>query len=133
MLTYKKFWHELNEEFKFTIDVAADDHNHMLPRFYTSKENGLKQDWGNEVVWCNPPYGKDTFEWALKACLELERHWKEKLPVIVMLLPNMSHEWICDDHMLKGRIMKRFVGRLEFTGPYGYPDDLQLLIFRNVK
>ena len=31
--------------------------------------DGLKCDWGSNFVWCNPPYGKETFKW-IKKCSE---------------------------------------------------------------
>ena len=30
-------------------------------------DNGLNQDWSNyNRVWCNPPYGRETFKWLQK-------------------------------------------------------------------
>lgn len=29
-------------------------------------DDGLKADWGGCRVWCNPPYGKETFKWMDK-------------------------------------------------------------------
>lgn len=29
-------------------------------------ENGLAYNWGGKRVWCNPPYGKETFKWMAK-------------------------------------------------------------------
>lgn len=28
--------------------------------------DGLEYNWGNDFVWCNPPYGKETFKWLSK-------------------------------------------------------------------
>ena len=47
---------KLDHEFHFTIDVASSKDNHKCDRYYTECENGLNQNWSNEVVWCNPPY-----------------------------------------------------------------------------
>ena len=43
---------------RFTIDAAASDFNHLLPRYWTFEDNALIQDWSKEIVWCNPPYSK---------------------------------------------------------------------------
>jgi hypothetical protein len=32
---------------------------------YTIEDNGLAKDWEGRV-WCNPPYGKETFKWLEK-------------------------------------------------------------------
>lgn len=31
-------------------------------KHYTIEDDGIKQDWEGRV-WCNPPYGKETFMW----------------------------------------------------------------------
>lgn len=31
-------------------------------KHYTEKDNGLLQNWEGRV-WCNPPYGRETFQW----------------------------------------------------------------------
>lgn len=65
--TPQDLFDRLNDEFHFTLDAAASDHNHKLPRYYTEKEDGLAQDWKGERVFCNPPYGnKETGLWSEK-------------------------------------------------------------------
>lgn len=44
--TPQKLFDDLNAEFHFTVDVAADDTNHKCPKYYTKKDDGLKQSWG---------------------------------------------------------------------------------------
>ena len=36
----------LNKEFNFTFDICASKENTKCPRYYTKKENALKQEWG---------------------------------------------------------------------------------------
>lgn len=70
----------LNDRFGFTIDVAAAPHNAKCERFYTREQDGLTQDWGGEVVWCNPPFS-DLAPWVRKA-------WAAHVDAtIVMLMP----------------------------------------------
>ena len=64
--THWDFFNPLNDEFHFTVDAAADEENCKIKTFYSSKEDGLKQNWGNEIVWCNPPYGRDVQTWLKK-------------------------------------------------------------------
>lgn len=100
--TPKDLFNELNKEFNFTIDVAANNENHKCNRYYTEKENGLIQDWKNEMVWCNPPYGRKIGEWVKKDS-------KNK---VVMLLPARTdtkwfHEYIYNKteiRFIKGRL-----------------------------
>ncbi len=78
----------LHERFGFTIDVAADDHNAKLPRYYTRQDDGLAQSWRGERVWCNPPYS-NIRPWVEKANSEwdLARGDLFGVELIVMLLP----------------------------------------------
>lgn len=39
---------ELHREFDFTIDAAASDTNHKLPKYYTQETDGLAQSWERE-------------------------------------------------------------------------------------
>lgn len=56
----------LDDEFRFTLDPCATRENAKCRKFFTKQENGLLQDWGTEVVFCNPPYGKRMRAWARK-------------------------------------------------------------------
>lgn len=47
--TPQELFDKLHEEFHFTLDAAASDRNHKLPRYYTEQTDGLKQDWGGSV------------------------------------------------------------------------------------
>lgn len=47
--TPQELFDKLHEEFHFTLDAAASDHNHKLPRYYTESTDGLRQDWGGSV------------------------------------------------------------------------------------
>lgn len=50
---------------KFTLDVAAAEHNARAPEFYTREDDGLSLPWSGRV-WCNPPYS-DCGAWVRKA------------------------------------------------------------------
>lgn len=80
--TPQDFWDELNERYRFTLDVAAAPHNAKTERFYTRRDNGLEQEWSGSV-WCNPPYsGLDA--WLVRAWHEW---YSGRCTSIVMLLP----------------------------------------------
>lgn len=83
--TPQKFFEELDKEFHFTLDACATPQNAKCKRFFTEQDNALVQDWGGEVVFCNPPYsrkgGQDLF--VKKAFEESQKPGT----TIVMLLP----------------------------------------------
>ena len=57
--TPQDLFEELNEEFGFTIDVAATAENAKCERYYTAADNGLKQSWGgNPTSAIRPTAGK---------------------------------------------------------------------------
>jgi phage N-6-adenine-methyltransferase len=60
------FFQLLDAEFKFTLDACATAANAKCTKFFTKLQNGLRQDWGTEIVFCNPPYGKQMRSWARK-------------------------------------------------------------------
>jgi len=65
--TPQDFFDKMNEEFHFTLDVASTKKNAKCDRYFTEQENGLSQSWDNEIVWCNPPYGRELKHWVKKA------------------------------------------------------------------
>lgn len=106
--TPQDLFDELDKEFHFTVDVASSDDNYKVKKYYTKKEDGLLQNWDNEVVWCNPPYGREISKWVEKAYLSKA--------VIVMLLPARTdtkwfHKYIYQKLFVQIRFIK---GRLKF-------------------
>ena len=69
----------LDATFHFTLDPCATPENAKCAKFYTKEQDGLKQDWGGAVIWCNPPYGREIGKW-IKKCAEHRG-------VAVMLIP----------------------------------------------
>lgn len=69
----------LDATFHFTLDPCATPENAKCAKFYTKDQDGLKQDWGGEVIWCNPPYGREIGKWIQKCA--------EHRGVAVMLIP----------------------------------------------
>lgn len=63
----------LNRRFRFTLDAAADDDNHLVSRYLTGpcepmfrESCGLCADWLDHRVFVNPPYGDDLPAWVEK-------------------------------------------------------------------
>ena len=44
--TPRALFEQLDAEFHFTLDAAASDENHKCGRYFTEKEDGLRQNWG---------------------------------------------------------------------------------------
>lgn len=47
-VTPQDFFDNLNEEFHFTVDVAASAENTKCERFYSEVDNGLSKNWSGE-------------------------------------------------------------------------------------
>lgn len=57
----------LDDEFRFTLDVAASAGNAKCGAYFTKDDDGLTQSWGTHVCWMNPPYGTAIRHWMAKA------------------------------------------------------------------
>lgn len=100
----------LNVRFGFTLDVCATPQNTKCKRYFTRKEDGLKQDWGTETCWMNPPYGREIGKWMRKAYETGKRGG-----VVVCLVPSRTDTAWWHDYAMKGTIT--FLrGRLKFGG-----------------
>lgn len=104
------FFEKLNDEFHFTLDPCSTHENAKCYKHFTIEEDGLLQDWGNEVVFCNPPYGRQIKDWVKKAYEESQKD----NTTVVMLIPARTdtiyfHEYIY--HKAEVRFIK---GRLKF-------------------
>jgi site-specific DNA-methyltransferase (adenine-specific) len=98
---------KLNDVYNFTLDPCSTHENAKCKKHYTKEENGLLQDWSKEIVFCNPPYGRELPLWVEKAYNENKKGAK-----IVMLIPARTdtryfHNFIYNKHkiiFLKGRL-----------------------------
>jgi len=115
----------LEEEFGFTLDVAASDENAKCIEYISSERDGLKTPWKG-VCWCNPPYGRGLSKWVRKAVWET---WNGVSTVV--LIPVRSNTiWWHELCIPFGEI--RFVkGRPKFSGASeGLPWPLAVIVFR---
>lgn len=65
--TPKPLFDALNEEFRFTVDVAAADDTAKCSRYWTKENDSLSKSWADEVCWMNPPYGSEIRAFMVKA------------------------------------------------------------------
>lgn len=116
--TPRSLFDPLNEEFCFTLDVAASKDNKLCDAYYDKRVSGLENSWFAFNVWCNPPYS-DIRLWVEKATAEIQK----SVPVIVMLLPanRTEQSWwqdLIEPGRIEGKIEVRFLrGRLRFDTP----------------
>jgi len=108
--TPQDFFDKLNKEFNFTLDPCATKKSAKCKKFYTAVEDGLKQDWGGQVVFCNPPYGRQIGKWVEK-CFE---EGQKPNTTVVLLIPSRTDTRYFHDYIL-GKAEIRFIkGRLTF-------------------
>ena len=115
---------ELNYEFSFTIDAAADSDNAKIYRFWDLEADGLEQDWSHERVWCNPPYGAQIVHWVEKAIAD---------DGLAVLLVPVRTETVWWHRAIEGVHEIRFIrGRVHFEPPPDMPRPLAALGSRPV-
>ena len=126
--TPQNFFDEINMEFDFTLDPCSTHENAKCKNHYTISENGLKKDWSGEIVFMNPPYGREIKEWVKKAYDE-----SIKGAIVVCLLPARTDTRWWHDYCMKGEI--RFIkGRLKFgVTKNSAPFPSAIVIFRNAQ
>lgn len=116
--TDDKLWRKLDDEFHFTVDVAAAAHNRKCERYYDREMDGLNQPWEGEIVWCNPPYS-DIKPWVRKA------HENREATVVMLVPANRTEQGWWQDYIEpnrdgEGRLRTRFIrGRTRFFAADG--------------
>ena len=99
---------ELDKEFHFTLDPCATKENAKCKKFYTIIEDGLKQKWGGETVFCNPPYGREIGKWVKKSFEE-----KGNAKIVILIPARTDTQWF--HNYIYGKAEIRFLkGRLKF-------------------
>jgi site-specific DNA-methyltransferase (adenine-specific) len=119
--TPKEVFQELDKEFNFTLDPCCSKETAKCDKYYTPQENGLIQDWSKDVVYVNPPYGREIVDWVRKSAEEAS-----KGAVIVMLIPARTdtrwfHDYIynkAEIRFLKGRIKFLQGGKQKDAAPF---------------
>lgn len=80
--TPQDLFDKLNKQYHFTLDPCCTHENAKCTKHYTQEDDGLSKEWSGEVVFCNPPYGREIGKWVEKAYREAINGTK-----IVMLIP----------------------------------------------
>jgi site-specific DNA-methyltransferase (adenine-specific) len=120
----------LDKEFHFNLDPCATPDNAKCKRFFTTKDDGLQENWEGCTVFCNPPYGKVIGQWV-KKCYEESQ--KPNTTVVMLIPARTDTKWFHEYIYHKAEI--RFVkGRLKFGGSNNSaPFPSMVVIFKNNK
>lgn len=127
--TPQKLFDELNEEFNFTLDPCARDENAKCNKHFTIEDDGLSKDWSKDVVFMNPPYGREIKKWIKKA-------YEESLngATVVCLIPARTDTTYWHDFIFDKADDIRFLrGRLKFgNSKNSAPFPSAIVLYRGV-
>lgn len=131
--TPQDFFDDVDAEFHFTLDAAADHENTKCVMWFTEEQDALKQRWFGRV-WVNPPYGRGiTGKWVRRAYEQIYGRTDDDRPsIIVMLLPARTDTSYFHDYIYhQPNVEVRFIrGRLKFVGakdPAPFPSMLVIM------
>jgi phage N-6-adenine-methyltransferase len=104
---------KLDDEFHFTLDPCCTEQTAKCRKYYTKETDGLKQDWGGETVFVNPPYSaKEQDKWV-KKCYEESQKPNTK---VVALLPARTDTERFHKYILNHAEIRFIKGRIKFVG-----------------
>lgn len=130
--TPQDFYDKLDKEFNFTLDPCCSELTAKCQKFYTQKDDGLSKSWQNEIVFMNPPYGREIKHWVKKA----KDEFLKGSCTVIALIPSRTDTKYWHDHIFplyyKGVIEIRFIkGRLKFgNSKNSAPFPSALVIFK---
>tara|TARA_Y100000593_G_C4105908_1_gene235554 strand:+ start:90 stop:530 length:441 start_codon:yes stop_codon:yes gene_type:complete len=112
--TPQDLFDKLNKEFSFTLDPCATSENAKCDKYYTKEDDGLSKSWGGEIVFMNPPYGREIGRWVKKAYEE-----SLKGAVVVCLIPARTDTKYYHDYIFPYAKIKFIKGRVKFDNGTG--------------
>lgn len=104
----------LNNKYQFTLDPCCTDKTAKCKKYYTQAQNGLKQDWSKDRVFCNPPYGREIGKWVKKAYEE-----SLKGATVACLIPARTDTQWWNDYCTKADSIIFITGRIKFQNTEG--------------
>lgn len=118
---------QLDEEFDFGLDAAANSLNAKCDLYIGEQRNALTADWsGLGTVWLNPPYGRHIGQWIEKAYRE-----SQKGITVVVLVPARTDTAWWHDWAMRAQEIRFIRGRLKFVGAASSaPFPSAILIFK---
>ena len=98
----------LDARYHFTLDPCSTHENAKCSKHYTAEDDGLSRSWAGEVVFCNPPYGRQIGTWV-KKCHDEAAH-----ATVVMLIPARTDTAYFHDFIYGQARIEFLRGRLRF-------------------
>lgn len=111
--TPQNIFDKLNKEFNFTLDPCCQHDSAKCDKYYTPVEDGLIQSWENEIVFVNPPYGRELKKWVKKSHDEVI----ENGSTVVMLIPSRTDTSYFHDYIYNKFEVRFLRGRIKFVNP----------------
>ena len=108
--TPQAFYNKLDAEFKFTLDVCATAKTAKCKYYIDAEEDTFKVDWGNNICFMNPPYGREIYYFIEKAYQE-----SLKKATVVCLLPARTDTSWWHEFCMKADETRFIRGRLKFS------------------
>lgn len=123
--TPSELFRDLDDEFHFTLDVAASSINAKCAKFFTEQDDALKQPWTG-ICWMNPPYGQTIVRWVRKAALSA----KAGATVVGLLFARTDTNWF-HGYVYKQAEIRFLMGRVRFVGgKFAAPFPSMIVIWR---
>lgn len=124
--TPSELFEQLNKEFNFTLDPCSTDKNAKCERHFTIAENGLAHDWSNDIVFMNPPYGRQIRKW-------IEKAYKESLKgaIVVCLIPARTDTKYWHEYIFNKAEIRFIKGRIKFSNKGSAPFPSAIVIYGN--
>jgi len=114
-ITPNNIYFLLDQEFKFDIDLAADENNSKCGVFFDEKKDAMSQSWAG-IGWLNPPYGNygkhSLQKWVKKSYDESRR----LDCVVVMLIPSRTNTKWWHNYAMESSEIRFLNKRLSFGG-----------------
>ena len=108
--TPQELYDELNKGYGFTLDPCATEKSAKCDKYYTKEDDGLSKDWSGEIVFMNPPYGREISKWVKKAS-------ETRSAVVVCLIPSRTDTKYWHNYIFSKAHKIMFIkGRLKFSG-----------------
>lgn len=109
------FFKLLDKRFNFTLDAAASAENAKCIKFFTIEDDALVQDWANNIVFCNPPYGRKLKKWVEK----FHREGLKENTTVVALIPARTDTIYFHKFCRHAKEIIFIKGRIKFEGENG--------------
>ena len=107
--TPQDLYDKLNKEFNFTLDPCCTKESAKCDKYYTKEDDGLSKDWSKDIVFMNPPYGREIPKW-------IEKAYKESLKgaTVVCLIPSRTDTRYWHDYIFTKAEVRFLKGRVKF-------------------